>query len=80
MAYFPADTVARWIADAERYLIDNHGITRAGIKTGVDAWSIAHRCGITQEAYADRKVTDGHIQTALERVFPAAVFRDRKVY
>lgn len=77
---FPKETVERWSADAERYLIDTHGITRAGVRTGVDAWSVAHRIGITREACEDRTVTDAHIQTALERVFPNAVFRDAKRY
>jgi hypothetical protein len=36
--------------------------------------------GITREAYADRSVTDGHIQTALGKIFPAAKFLDKKVY
>lgn len=80
MPKIPNDTIANWCERTERYLIDNHGITRAGIKIGLDAWSIAHRVGLTAEAYSDRTITDAHIQTALERVFPNCQFRDRKVY
>lgn len=81
MAYFDQATVEDWAATAERWLIDNHGIAMAAITTGRDAWAIAHRCGITAEAYtSSRYVTDGHVQTALEKIFPNAVFLDKKAY
>lgn len=67
--------VEAWLADKAPSL------TREAITTGRDAWAVAFRAGITEHAYAlGREVTDGHIQTALERVFPNAVFKDRKVY
>lgn len=50
------------------------------VKTGSDAWAIASRSGILHVAYQDRSVTDAHIQTALEAIFPNAVFKDRKRY
>lgn len=76
---FDAATVNRWTCMAEDYL-SGRDMFREGILTGRDAWEVAHRAGITREAYGDREVTDGHIQTALERVFPNAIFQDRKVY
>jgi len=55
-------------------------LTTETLATGRDAWAVAHRVGLVTEAYADRNATDGHIQTALSKVFPAAVFRDPKRY
>jgi hypothetical protein len=80
MPRIPQETVTNWCERVERHLIDNHGITRAGIRAGVEAWAVIGRVGILAEAYQDRTITDAHIQTALERVFPNCVFRDRKVY
>lgn len=71
-----------YIALAEQWLasVAPH-LTRETIATGRDAWTVAHRAGITQAAYNEgRDVVDAHIQTALERVFPNAVFRDAKRY
>ena len=77
----PAGTVNRW------RLLANHWLESQGlpppekIQKGSSAWTIAHRSGITEEAYAiDRRVTDAHIQTALEKIFPNALFLDRKRY
>lgn len=57
------------------------GATVDDVKTGVDAWAVAHRVGITNEAYAmSRDIHDAHIQTALEKIFPNAVFKDAKRY
>jgi hypothetical protein len=79
MAYFDKDTVARWKAMATAYL-EPKDHTCASVLTGAMAWSVAGNCGITREAYNDRKVVDAHIQTALETIFPNAVFKDKKVY
>lgn len=79
MAKFDKETVNRWTCLVEDYL-SGRDMFREGILTGADAWAVAHSAGVTREAYADRSVTDGHIQTALEGVFPNAVFKDRKVY
>ena len=65
---------------ADLYL-SGRNLTRDDVKTGRDAWNIAHKASITNHAYAiDRDVLDAHIQTALQRVFPNAVFRDKKRY
>jgi hypothetical protein len=80
MTKFNAETIARWVEKAERYVIDNHGIHLTGVKIGSDAWGIAHRSGITAEAYKDRSVVDAHIVTALKQIFPNAVFKDKYSY
>ena len=79
MAKFDKAVVNRWTCAAEDYL-SGRDMFREGILTGRDAWEVAHRCGIVREAYADSSVVDAHIQTALEVIFPNAVFLDRRVY
>lgn len=74
-----SETLLRWQTMAQEYLTVRDR-ARLSVFTGVDAWNIAHNCGITREAYADRSIVDAHIQTALESIFPNAVFKDRKVY
>jgi len=72
--------IADWSARADSYLA-NRAMIREDIKSGVDAWTVAHCIGATREAYgADRDILDAHIQTALARVFPQAVFKDAKRY
>jgi len=80
MAKFDKATVMKWSHMAETWVYQQLGTSLEMIKEGRDAWTIAHRCGITTEAYKDRTVTDGHIQTALQTIFVNAVFKDRKVY
>jgi len=81
MAKFDAETVTRWKRMAEVFLqrVGDPGTTE-DIYLGAEAWVIAHRAGITEEAYGDRSVTDAHIVTALKQIFPKAVFKDRYVY
>ena len=62
------------------YLDQGTELACLDIKTGRDAWSIAHRAGIVRDAYADREIVDAHIQTALEKIFPNADFLDKKIY
>ena len=51
------------------------------ILSGRDAWTVAFRAGVTRHAYAlSRNVHDGHIQTALERIFVNAKFLEKKRY
>lgn len=53
----------------------------SSVQSGRDAWTIAHQCGITRHAYdISRDITDAHIQTALEKIFPNVTFRDKKRY
>jgi hypothetical protein len=70
-----------WTRRAEEWLEANAPqLTRESVTIGRDAWTVAHRAGIINEAYADRNVTDAHIQTALEKIFPNAAFKDKKRY
>ena len=82
MAKIAQETICRWRGMAEVWLANNtrKGNTRADVLNGIDAWTIAHRCGITNDAYQDRDIVDAHIQTALEKIFPNCLFKDKKVY
>jgi len=82
MAKFDTATVTRWAKMAEMFLLRLEGVTGTtkDIHLGVEAWTIAHLSGITSEAYDDRSVTDAHIKTALEKIFPNANFKDRYSY
>ena len=75
-ARFNKDTVARWKTKAEAY-VSLHDMGLDDLRNAIDAWAVAHKCGITEEAYQDRKVHDGHIKTALEKIFPNALFLNR---
>jgi len=72
--------VKAWSAKMAEWLRANTNYGLADIKTGSDAWAVCSRSGVLREAYEDRSVVDAHIQTALEKIFPNAVFRDKKRY
>lgn len=82
MPKIPQTTIDSWRGRATTWLATNCNppVTCADVLTGRDAWLVAHRAGLCREAYADPAVHDAHIQTALEQVFPSAVFRDKKRY
>lgn len=81
MSKFDQATINRWAGYADAWLAKNlQNFSRNDVTTGREAWSLANRVGITNEAYRNRDVTDGHIQTVLEKIFPNAVFKDKKVY
>ena len=83
MAKIPAETVNAWLARAAQWLTDNVSPVTActDVKTGRDAWTVAHGAGLCREAYdMARGIHDAHIQTALQAIFPNAVFRDAKKY
>ena len=82
MAKFDSDTIARWTGMADEWLARNSFgvLDRNKVLTGVNAWRIAHRSGITEEAYTDRSVVDAHIVTALKQLFPNAEFKDTYSY
>jgi len=85
MAKIPAETVNAWRARAAQWLADNVSPVAActDVKTGRDAWTVAHGAGLCREAYdmpREMRIHDGHIQTALQAIFPNAVFRDAKKY
>ena len=74
--------ITSYITMADTYLSNlAEPLERSAIASGRDAWSLAHKAGITQHAYAlSRDIYDAHIQTALGVVFPNAIFKDKKVY
>jgi hypothetical protein len=87
MSHIEKHTISAWTEavdswfEANSGVTDRHGIThRNHVVRGVDAWSIAHRVGIMEQAYKNTKTVDAHIQTALEKVFPNVKFKDPKVY
>lgn len=67
--------------ESAKNFANSNGIKLEDIKTGCDAWTVAHKSGITRHAYGvSRDVCDAHIQTALEKIMLNAVFKDKKVY
>jgi hypothetical protein len=75
-----AHFIPSWIERSDAWLAER-GYTREQIVTGSDAWAVASRAGLSREAYDFASdVYDGHIQTALGKVFPNAVFKDAKRY
>jgi len=77
---FNTETINRWTAMATEFVAEKCTGQINDEMDGGTAWEIAHRCGITQEAYQDRTVVDAHIKTALQKIFPNAVFKDRYHY
>lgn len=82
MAKFDSDTITRWTKMADEWLVKNPFgvIDRDKVLTGANAWKIAHRSGISYEAYEDMSVVDAHIVTALKQIFPNAEFKDTYSY
>lgn len=79
MAYFNNEQIEKFRQRATEFLADQ-GYTCADITVGSDAWRIAHLSGITNECYKDRDCVDAHIKTALAKIFPNAVFKDKYSY
>ena len=66
---------------AEKWLNEFATLSTNEIVTGRDAWTVAHNSGICRLAYdISRDITDAHIQTVLEQIFPNAIFKDAKRY
>ena len=79
MPSFDHDTVTRWKGLAREWLFHNAGGKGLqSVETGHEAWDIAHKCGITREAYADHVVLEACVQTALQMVFPRVTFLDSR--
>ena len=73
-------TFERWNKYCQLFVAE-HSLQIEDIKTGIDAWNIAHRLDIPREAYAiDNSIVDAHIKTALQKIFPNAVFKDKYHY
>ncbi len=79
MTKFDNDTLIRWEGMIWNFLGQN-GYGIEDVVTGKEAWNVANVVGILSEAYEDRTVIDAHIQTVLEKLFPDAIFKDKKVY
>jgi hypothetical protein len=75
----PAATIEAWRKRAAAFL-KTKGYTIDDVKTGADAWAVANHCDMTREGYRNHDANDAHIQTALEKIFPNAVFTDKKRY
>ena len=74
------DKLEQYRTMAETYLTSK-GYTLADVKTGADAWNVAHYSGIARDAYdVSREITDAHIKTVLARIMPNAVFKDKYHY
>ena len=68
------EMLERWEKYSELYCRD-FGKTCDDVKTGLQAWNIAHALGIPKEAYhVDDSINDAHIETALGRIFKNAIF------
>lgn len=80
MSKFDSTVIDQWTLMVERFIIDHYGISRMGVRVGADAWELVHRSGIVREAYKDRTVVDAHIVTALKKIFPNAIFKDKYQY
>lgn len=83
MAKIDKDTIATWGTMIDAWLAEKApAFTRAAITSGSDAWAVwARAVNNPLNVYrAMPDVTDGHIQTALESVFPAVTFKDAKRY
>ena len=80
MAKIEQAMVQDWRARASEYLA-GRGYTLDDVKTGSDAWVVAHAIKATNEAYdISRDITDAHIKTVLAKIFPNAVFKDKYRY
>ena len=68
--------------------LEERNLTREDVKTGSDAWIVAHRAGITDICYGNTAkdlpgidgCVDAHIKTALVKVFPNVEFKDKYSY
>jgi hypothetical protein len=56
------------------------GFRLEDVKFGVDAWHIAHGVGFTSYCYDLDGIVDAHIVTAMGKVFPNVVFKDKYRY
>lgn len=76
-----AHKVDQWIADYESKKQHIHEPKeRYEVTTGSLAWNLFYFCRWHQVYDEDRSITDAHIKTALQKVFPNAVFKDKYQY
>ena len=87
MAMIDNNMIARFADMASAWLAPQ-GYSNSDVKLGSDAWLIANRAGITEICYGNTAKDipgipdchDAHIKTALAKVFPNAVFKDKYHY
>lgn len=81
MAKINAEIRTQWVELIKPWLAERK-LTIEDIKTGGDAWAVWIRAvNNPLNVYRNMPdVFDGHIQTALETIFPNAVFKDAKRY
>lgn len=87
MALIGAEYIEQFKSLADIWLAERD-LSRGQVTAGTDAWHIAFKAGITDICYGNtskdlpgiENCVDAHIQTALQKVFPNVVFRDKKVY
>ena len=76
----PTNMIDKFRSDAAAYL-QARGFTPEQVVTGSDAWALAHWTRFASDCYdISRDITDAHIKTALAKVFPNAVFKDKYHY
>lgn len=84
MAKIDAETLERWRGMALEWMAHCVAPPYNGLEhilLGRDAWTVAHRAMIYLDARDNfPDAYDAHIQTALEKIFPNAIFRDKKRY
>lgn len=83
MAKIPQEMIAKWANKVDEWFENTQVSTlhASDITSGREVWAIAGKLGLTREAYnIGRDVLDAHIQTALEKIFPNAIFLDPKRY
>ena len=73
-----AQYLVDWTARAKA-LVESKGLTLDAITDPGAPWAIAYRTGFWREAN-DAGLSDGVVQTALERIFPNVRFNDPKRY
>lgn len=75
MSKITTETLSRWKETISQYL-ETVEYDLDDVVEGSLAWIIAHKTGIVKEAYEDRTIVDAHIKTALQKIFPNAIFKD----
>lgn len=73
-----AQYLADWTSRAKA-LVEAKGLTLDSVTDPGVPWLVAHRTGFWREAN-DAGLSDGAVQTALERIFPNVRFKDAKRY
>lgn len=87
MAYIAIEYIEQFRKLATDWLAERN-YTCGDVETGIVAWMVAHRAGITEICYGNTAkdlpgidgCVDAHIKTALVQIFPNAIFKDKYHY